>query len=74
MQEAQRENRKKVVEYLSVWDGRGNEVDIYDFVEDNIYSHELFITRKHLNTLSTLLEERRVERLSLVSLSWVCLS
>ena len=74
MQEAQRENRKKVVEYLSVWDGRGNEVDIYDFVEDNIYSHELFITRKHLNTFSTLLEERRVERLSLVSLSWVCLS
>ena len=32
IQEAERENRKKVVEYLSAWDGRGNEVDLDFFV------------------------------------------
>ena len=31
LQEAKRENRKKVVEYFSAWDGRGNEVTT-DFV------------------------------------------
>ena len=32
IQEAERENRRKVVEYLSAWDGRGNEVDFDFFV------------------------------------------